>query len=848
MATDTSSPSSDWKPRGKGQDGSFVYTKPKAKGGYDVMTIKDGQVEINGEDVSTKGVSGNPFTPSIAPTGPFARSGGPRNNLDSKGTGAKDSDGSDSSSSGGTQTGSPQILKGQGLSAKRDPVSGTTTITKTTKDDQGQTVIQTQFVTKDGVISDISSFSPPVAPAVGSPTTTYSDWTDWGTGTNGQLARSRFKYKDGKMVNTEVQTKVAQPVSGGPNGDGPSALVPAPEEPLKNIKKKLEPPLPLEPKLETGLSTQQKHQPGEVITPTKAKEKPIAVINQSDGYLSKEGNAPAAFVPKAGKDEIKSVKQNLTTGVTTTTLNDDRVYTQAKSGNAYLAKAGNNEESVDWSKPNNNTVLAAGLDPSNVLEQRAATNDPKDVLFKLKNGNFLRYDAQSGKLSSAGTWDSGSGGSGALSLNQGLPVYVDPADPAKPVNKETTIDYSGRQGWSRADQLEGKAYEDTQAQPAPKPEVVVGPTWHANTGWQTPSTNDASQAGLKASQVLEQRPGQDGKTIFRLDDGTYKAYDPATGKTTGAGTWNSSQWDDIAHSGGEAPSPGYIYTTHNGTTGWWSKATLDGKSAQQIADEEVALNSRNQTTTTAMNQGNNWASGVPSEVQIAGYTAQVASSNSNPPAGGHPDGLEPAAVGDSSSPAGDSNAPAWHTNPNWTSPDNNAIAGAGLNASQVLEQRPGQDGKTIFRLEDGTYQAYNPSTGQTSGAGTWDNTEWNTSQYAAQTGLSVPAPEPPPAPQPYYDDSWMYGYQAPAPQPTPQAYSGPSPEELERQRLAENAAVAAASAGYDDSWMWGGYTPPPPVSGPAAPAEEKKPEETQPPPGEIGFDPSAAAGGRWWEY
>lgn len=87
---------------------------------------------------------------------------------------------------------------------------------------------------------------------------------------------------------------------------------------------------------------------------------------------------------------------------------------------------------------------------------------------------------------------------------------------------------------------------------------------------------------------------------------------------------------------------------------------------------------------------------------------------------------------------GGQSTPVWHADPNWGAPSQYAIALAGLDPGKVLEERPGKDGKTIFRMDDGTYQVYNPRTLETSGAGTWNKDQWN--EYS--TAHPVP-PAPP---------------------------------------------------------------------------------------------------------
>jgi hypothetical protein len=82
------------------------------------------------------------------------------------------------------------------------------------------------------------------------------------------------------------------------------------------------------------------------------------------------------------------------------------------------------------------------------------------------------------------------------------------------------------------------------------------PAWHLNPNWHSPTPEDEKLAGLNPANVLEERPGENGNTIFRMSDGTYKTYNPtrpATELTQDAGTWNSKQWDGSSYSPANAP-------------------------------------------------------------------------------------------------------------------------------------------------------------------------------------------------------------------------------------------------------------------------------------------------------
>lgn len=104
---------------------------------------------------------------------------------------------------------------------------------------------------------------------------------------------------------------------------------------------------------------------------------------------------------------------------------------------------------------------------------------------------------------------------------------------------------------------------------------------------------------------------------------------------------------------------------------------------------------------------------------------------------------------------------AWHTNQGWheAGGDVNSsiiLAKAQASGAEVLESREGKNGNTIYRLSDGSYQTLHPD-GSVSGAGTWDNTAWNQSQYAQQTNQFIPPPMAGPAGGSYDPSSFTTG-------------------------------------------------------------------------------------------
>ncbi len=78
--------------------------------------------------------------------------------------------------------------------------------------------------------------------------------------------------------------------------------------------------------------------------------------------------------------------------------------------------------------------------------------------------------------------------------------------------------------------------------------------------------------------------------------------------------------------------------------------------------------------------------------------------------------------------------PAWHVNPGWKGLDattQDALKRVnGIDPSQVLEEREGANSEiVIFRMADGTYKSLDTNTGEVKGAGTWNNTQWNSTGY-----------------------------------------------------------------------------------------------------------------------
>jgi hypothetical protein len=85
--------------------------------------------------------------------------------------------------------------------------------------------------------------------------------------------------------------------------------------------------------------------------------------------------------------------------------------------------------------------------------------------------------------------------------------------------------------------------------------------------------------------------------------------------------------------------------------------------------------------------------------------------------------------------------PAWHANPNWNAANDTTKAAysdvSGVNSSQILETRQGENGNTLLRMEDGTYKSVNNS-GVATDAGTWNNSQWNDSVMGQAAPITLP--------------------------------------------------------------------------------------------------------------
>lgn len=136
----------------------------------------------------------------------------------------------------------------------------------------------------------------------------------------------------------------------------------------------------------------------------------------------------------------------------------------------------------------------------------------------------------------------------------GAEVVDDPSNPndtfsftgSEGKNKGKRITITTTASGAMVEQVEGHTPYQIKA-PESKPFDASRPAWHQDPRWGSPNKDLAKTAGLESDKVLEQRPGANGKTIFRMADGTYKTFDPTTGQVTGAGTWNANEWEPSQH-------------------------------------------------------------------------------------------------------------------------------------------------------------------------------------------------------------------------------------------------------------------------------------------------------------
>ncbi len=736
-------------------------------------------------------------------------------------------------------------------------------------------------------------------------------WVDAKTGkslsfTEASAAQAAWDQQHGPLNRAVVN--ITRTIKGS-TASGPTSARPLRPEPDLGISPK-KPPKPL-PQLSTREPAPASRPTPTITSNTRAdtavpiQPKPKPIITQ--------GGQP----PKGVEGQVDYVSTNPETGIKTYHMEDGRVYSQARGKDPYLAKKadqqpGNRAPARDWNAIDRNTVLAVGLNPNNVLEQRKTENG---YLFRMANGTYLAYNERTGDVTKAGTWDNtglrdsaaeksklggqpgttgpssrpsaGDKDVGALPPTQGLPVYINPDekvyDPSKPAWHQndqwaavtdqsapyitslmskldraagvTVLETrSGNEGrviyrlsdgtyvamdptnpndkprnagtWNQNEWESSKGGTQLPAaEPAPATETPTptptptsalatavtnatvdgkAPAWHANPGWTTDldktKVDDALRhlAGYETKDILEQRPGANGNTILRMADGNYYAVRP-DGTTAFAGTWDNSGF--LAAS---AAANNLAAATENATdtanTDENKNPTAGGGSANEGSGGSDRT--ERQPDPTAADAEN-----VPSDAEIQSHTNEV--------------------------------SPAWHRDERWAESDGDTrgseIAEAAADAN-VLETRPGKNGNTIYRMDNGRYQLVTPS-GETRDAGYWDNTQWNSSQYAAETGRTIepqqqtpsptyddmswmyggyqapaPTPEPTPAPAPAptptvaptdLGSSYAYGYQPPAPQPAPTPSPPPAPS-------GPTAPVSPSDYGITDlgaAYLWGGYTP-----------------------------------------
>ena len=492
----------------------------------------------------------------------------------------------------------------------------------------------------------------------------------------------------------------------------------------------------------------------------KTSEKPVVIIDGVDSHtnIGPRQGTPGAYVPAGGKDEIAKVTYNPNTGVTNTYLKNGAIFTQKLGENAYRSKAPDIValNRVDTQTPSYlqqfgtpdqqdrrtgkvplgegigiekslNEVKTAGYQGETNPDKTYSFTDVKgrDSTLTFRDNGVVIQQSQDGNPYVI--WDpaknNGQHWPGFTNLsikdpNAGQTVtgnqpkysyppvdYVtDQRDPAEILDNEAQASSTNTSTVTSAtnDQL------DPAIQAAMNAQEEL-PVWHANPSWGAPSKNAIALAGLDASKVLEERPGKDGKTIFRMNDGTYQAYDPRTLRASGAGTWNKDQWDE------------------------YSAAHPVPPAAPEVTNP-AALYSGNPNDDPMAEPA------VPKDVISPVST------------------LDPAIQAAMNRQQAENTTPAWHQNPGWTAtPDQDAPVIARLNLPSgvtVLETRPGNEGRAIYRLDNGAYVAMDPTDPSATPqyAGFWNKDEWEPSQHGTVLPPAAPAPsEPqviPPAPTP----------------------------------------------------------------------------------------------------
>lgn len=83
----------------------------------------------------------------------------------------------------------------------------------------------------------------------------------------------------------------------------------------------------------------------------------------------------------------------------------------------------------------------------------------------------------------------------------------------------------------------------------------------------------------------------------------------------------------------------------------------------------------------------------------------------------------------------------WHANPSWEAPnaDNKAAISQiapSIDTNNVLEVRLGEHNNYLLRMNDGSYQSIDLNSGNVSGAGTWNKSQWADSGYGGSNSSS----------------------------------------------------------------------------------------------------------------
>lgn len=146
----------------------------------------------------------------------------------------------------------------------------------------------------------------------------------------------------------------------------------------------------------------------------------------------------------------------------------------------------------------------------------------------------------------------------------GAPVVDNPNNPndtfsftaKKGKNKGKRVTITMTSSGAVIEQVEGQTPYQIKA-PDKRPYDPTKPAWHQHPGWSNPEDGLVKGANLPSGvNVLEQRPGANGRVVLRLDNGTYVSVDPANPNATPnfAGTWNQSEWESTNHGATLPPS------------------------------------------------------------------------------------------------------------------------------------------------------------------------------------------------------------------------------------------------------------------------------------------------------